>query len=61
MFFGCTLLNHVKALFTTNISSTTNYTYNWLGGVSATGTFIKNKNATWSRTDASGIPSGWTV
>ena len=61
MFYGCTLINYVKALFTTDISSTTAYTYNWLANVAATGTFVKSQNATWSKTGASGIPSGWTV
>jgi len=61
MFYGCTSLNYVKALFTTDISSTTAYNNNWLYKVAATGTFVKSKNATWSKTGASGIPSGWTV
>ena len=61
MFYNCTSLNYVKALFTTDISSSTSYTLDWLYNVAATGTFIKGQSATWSRTDASGIPSGWTV
>lgn len=61
MFYNCTSLNYVKALFTTNISSSTSYTDNWLYNVAATGTFIKSQGATWSRTDATGIPDGWTV
>ena len=61
MFYGCTLLNYVKALFTTDISSSTTYTENWLYNVAAIGTFIKGQGASWSRTDASGIPQGWTV
>ena len=61
MFNSCILLNYVKALFTTNISSSTTYTNNWLYNVAATGTFIKSQGASWSRTDASGIPDGWTV
>ena len=61
MFYGCTLINYVKALFTTDISSTTAYTNNWLYNVAATGTFVKSQSATWSKTGASGIPSGWTV
>ena len=32
----------------------------WLSGVSPTGTFVKNANATWTNTDV-GIPTGWTV
>ena len=61
MFKNCTSLNYVKALFKTDISSTTSYTSNWLNGVSATGTFVKHPLATWERTDVTGIPSGWTV
>ena len=59
MFNGCSKLNYIKALFTTTPSST--YTSNWVKGVSSTGTFIKNKNATWNVTGVNGIPSGWTV
>ena len=61
MFYGCTLIHYIKALFTTDISSTTAYTNNWLYKVAVRGIFVKSKDATWSRTDASGIPSGWTV
>ena len=59
MFNGCTKLNYIKALFTTTPSNT--YTHDWVYGVSSTGTFIKNKNATWNVTGNNGIPSGWTV
>ena len=57
MFYFCSSLKYVKAMFT-NYSS--DYTNNWLGYVSSTGTFVKNINATIS-TGASGIPSGWTI
>ena len=59
MFYGCTSLNYVIALFTDTPGS--NYTNNWLYGVSATGTFVKNSSATWDVSGSSGIPSGWTV
>ena len=59
MFYYCKKLNYVKALFTTKPSS--DYTYNWLAGVSSTGTFVKNKDASWNVTGNNGIPSGWTV
>lgn len=59
MFRGCTKLNYIKALFTTTPGDS--YTQYWVNGVSSTGTFIKNKNATWDVTGNSGIPSGWTV
>lgn len=58
MFDGCTSLNYIKCL-ATDISAY-NCTLNWLNDVSATGTFVKDANTTWS-TGASGIPSGWTV
>ena len=58
MFKYCTKLNYVKAMFTD--ISTTYCLDSWLDGVSPTGTFVKNANATWTNTDA-GIPSGWTV
>ena len=59
MFLSCSKLNYIKALFTTTPSST--YTSAWVSGVASRGTFVKNKNATWNVTGASGIPSGWTV
>ena len=58
MFYNCTKLNYVKALFT-DISAQDCLT-DWLSGVSATGTFVKNPEATYTKTQA-GIPSGWTV
>lgn len=58
MFYGCTSLNYIKAMFTSTPGS---YTQDWVKGVSATGTFVKNTSATWNVTGTSGIPSGWTV
>ena len=58
MFYGCTKLNYIKAMFTT---TPTTHTKNWVYGVSATGTFVKNSSATWDVTGNNGIPSGWTV
>lgn len=58
MFNCCKSLTYVKALFT-DISAP-NCLSNWLSGVSVTGTFVKNADATWTNT-AAGIPSGWTV
>ena len=60
MFQNCSKLNHIKALFTTD-PSTGNYTSNWVSGVSSTGTFVKNADATWDVTGSSGIPTGWDV
>ena len=59
MFDGCTNLNYIKAMFTTTPSNV--YTRNWVYGVSASGTFVKNASATWNVTGADGIPNGWTV
>lgn len=59
MFNGCTNLNYIKAMFTTTPSSS--YTYNWVNGVAASGTFVKNRAATWNVTGVNGIPTGWTV
>ena len=56
MFKGCTNLNYVKCL-AIEINGATK---NWLDGVSATGTFVKDSEASWP-TGVSGIPDGWTV
>ena len=58
MFDGCTKLNYVKALFT-QLNDDIGL-YAWLRNVSATGTFVKSKDATWTN-DEVGIPTGWTV
>lgn len=57
MFHGCSKINYIKAMFL----STNNAAYNWVSGVAATGTFVKNANAATIPTGASGIPSRWTV
>ena len=59
MFRDCTSLNYIKAMFTTTPS--TNYTGNWVSGVAATGTFVKNSAATWDVSGVNGVPSGWTI
>ena len=59
MFYGCSKLNYIKML-ATDISASTCLNF-WVSGVASTGTFVKSKNATWSVTGTSGIPSGWTV
>lgn len=59
MFYNCTNLSYIKAMFTMTPASS--YTRNWVNGVKATGTFVKNSEATWNVTGTSGIPSGWTV
>lgn len=59
MFHGCNSLNYIKML-ATDVSANSCLT-NWVKGVSSTGTFIKNSNATWDVTGVDGIPEGWTV
>jgi hypothetical protein len=59
MFYGCTSANYIKAMFTTTPS--TNYTNNWVGGVAASGTFVKNSAAQWNVSGVNGVPTGWTV
>ena len=57
MFYECSKLNYVKALFTSDISCCED----WLYGVSSSGTFVKNAEATWDVVGASGVPEGWTI
>ena len=59
MFINCHNLNYIKCLATTGFN-TTNVLQNWVSGVSATGTFIKDEDTTWSTGNA-GIPRGWIV
>lgn len=59
MFSGCNSLKYIKAMFTTTPSSY--YTSNWVNSVASSGTFVKNKNATWNVTGVNGVPSGWTI
>lgn len=59
MFYGCSKLNYIKML-ATDISAKDCLLY-WVENVSSTGTFVKNKNATWDNTGDSGVPSGWTI
>ena len=61
MFASCTNLNYIKCL-ATDISANSCKT-GWVGGVSSTGTFVKNPGITeneWGRGN-SGIPANWTV
>ena len=58
MFKGCANLNYIKCI-ATDISASS-CTYLWVDGVAATGIFIKEPAASWSK-GTSGIPNGWTV
>lgn len=71
MFYGCTSLNYIKCLATSVRTDYNNCTNNWVNGVAATGTFIKDPNSAivpdssltfpiWTRSNH-GIPTGWTV
>lgn len=59
MFNGCSSLNYIKCL-ATNISATSALT-NWVSGVAATGTFVKDSSMTGWSVGTSGIPNGWVV
>lgn len=59
MFYGCSKLNYIKAMFTTEPSSS--YTWNWVYNVAPQGTFVMNASATWSVRGINGIPNEWTV
>lgn len=59
MFYGCSKLNYIKMLATKVTAQS--YLWEWVHGVASTGTFVKNKNASWQLTGVSGVPSGWTI
>lgn len=61
MFASCSSLNYIKALFTSTPGGANGATNGWVHNVASTGTFVKNKNATWNVTGGNGIPSGWAV
>lgn len=59
MFRNCKQLQYIVML-ATDISASY-CLYKWVYRVPSSGTFIKNANATWNVTGASGIPEGWMV
>ncbi len=62
MFNGCSNLNSVTCLATYIRNGSHIYTYGWLDGVAATGTFTKAASmADWPHNSEHGIPTGWTV
>ena len=63
MFYECSKLNHIECLASGINGNSFNYDfymYNWVYGVSASGTFVKATDSSWTK-DYSGIPYGWTV
>ena len=59
MFQSCKKINSITMLATDK--SATNPLYEWVVGVSSTGTFTKSPEMTSLPTGVNGIPSGWTV
>lgn len=59
LFNGCSSVNYIKMMA---IDISAQYClFSWVKNVASTGTFVKNKDATWNVTGIDGIPSGWTV
>lgn len=71
MFNGCSSLHYIKmmgkqvkrdtGLFDLTNDNIGGYCTEWVNGVAAEGTFVKNPEAVWDATGASGIPEGWTI
>ena len=59
MFKDCSSLSYMRCL--AGDISAYNCTYNWVNGVAASGTFVKNANMSDWSTGNSGIPNGWAV
>lgn len=59
MFTACSKLGEITMLATDKSGS--NCMLGWVSKVKSSGTFYKNKDATWTTTGVSGVPSGWTV
>lgn len=59
MFNECPKINYIKML-ATDISAE-DCLYNWVSGVSPTGTFVKHPEATWDVRGVNGVPEGWTI
>jgi hypothetical protein len=62
MFYNCSLLNYIKALFTTTPSNT--YTSNWVKDVAFNGVFVMSDDAKWNPEtyrNVNGIPEKWDV
>lgn len=58
MFRDCSSLSEITMLAA---NFATNGLNSWVKGVSSTGIFYKNKDATWLVSGNSGLPSGWNI
>ena len=59
MFKNCSSINYIKMM---SLTVPTNNCFDWVNGVASSGTFVKNKDATWQNGyGTSDIPNGWTV
>ena len=61
MFKGCSSLSYIKADFLTTPNNYYYYTTDWVDGVAAEGTFVKNPDAKWDVRGTNGVPEGWKV
>lgn len=67
MFYGCSSLKYIKALFLTDpmlqYQGQTDvywpYTRNWVYGVAESGTFVQSMDAAWFRKGVNAIPESW--
>lgn len=59
MFKDCSSLSYIRCL--AGDISASYCTYNWVSGVAASGTFVKNASMTSWPAGANGIPTNWTV
>lgn len=59
MFYRCSSLSYIEAMFTTTPSST--YTSGWVNGVSSSGTFVKHIYADWDVRGVNGVPTNWIL
>ena len=58
MFYNCSKINRIKALF---LVADTKMLASWLSGTAVKGTFIKDRNASWTTNSEANIPDGWML
>lgn len=69
MFRGCSNLTYIKMMLvdtpigqsSQSAWSLRSFTADWVRGVAASGTFVKNGGAMWNEVGVDGVPSGWTI